>query len=145
MFETTVSYDDFFAWAISRETMTPASREFWAYQDAYEKGFLLLDGLQAYFMPSVFRKLVYNLAMHYIITNDYEYNGQTNPLYVKYDIATKGKGIISHASDASSSATRVVTQAMQNLDYMAMDLVSTPYGKYAYSLLSSVNITPVAL
>lgn len=145
MFEITVSYDDFYAWASNRETLMPATRNFWAYEDAYEKGFILLDGLQAYFLPSVFRKLVYNLAMHYIITNDYEYNGETNPLYIKYDIETKGKGIISHASDVSSAATRVVTDAMQKLDYMAMDLVSTPYGKYAYSLLSGVNITPVAL
>lgn len=145
MFEVTVSYEDFFEWANKRETFLPNYKDFWAYEDAYEKGLSLLDGLQSYFMPSVFRRLVYNLSLHYIITNDYEYNGQTNPLYSKYEIATKGKGIISHASDVSSSATRVITDAMQKLDYMGMDLISTPYGKYAYEILSGVNIVPVAL
>lgn len=120
-------------------------RYFWAWEEAYEKGFMLLNGLQPYFQPEVFKKLVYNLVLHYCITTDFEYNGTQNPLYTKYDIASSGKGIIAHASDVSSSVTRVITDAMQKLDFIGMDLISTPYGRYAYSILTSVNITPVLL
>lgn len=144
MFETNISYADFRTWAMERETLTPTGN-FWAYEDAYEKGYALLKGLDEYFEKYIFRKLIYNLGLHYIITTDYEYNGVQNPLYVKYEIATKGKGLIASASDATSSATRVITNAMQNLDYLGQDLVSTPYGKYVYEILSTINIAPVLL
>lgn len=140
-----VSLLDFGDWASKREELFPASYNFWAWEDAYEKAGLLLKGLEMYFLPEAYRLLFYNLALHYCITTDFEYNGTQNPLYVKYSIAEKGKGIISHASDVNSSATMVVTDAMQNLDWIGQDLISTPYGKYAYGILSTVNIIPVEL
>lgn len=140
-----VSLTDFGDWASKRETLFPANYNFWAWEDAYEKAGLLLKTLEMYFLPEAFRLLYYNLALHYCITADFEYNGTQNPLYTKYSIADKGKGMVSHASDASSSATMVVTDAMQNLDFLGQDLVSTPYGRYAYGILSSVNIIPVEL
>lgn len=147
-----LSFDEFYAWASQRETFKPvyipgvSTEPFWAWQDGYDKGVTLLKGLEAYFQPLVFKKLVYNLALHYCITQDFTLDdGTTNPLYIKYGIAEKGQGIISHASDVSSSVTRHITDAMQKLDFVGLDLISTPYGKYAYSLLYSVNITPVVL
>ena len=140
-----VNFYDFKQWAEKRETLYPADASFWAWNDAYEKAELLLKGLEIYFMPEAYRILLYNLALHYCITTDFIFNQQRNPLYEKYGIDEKGKGMVASASDVNSSASMVVTNAMQELDFIGQDLISTPYGKYAYSILASVNITPVAL
>lgn len=140
-----ISYDDFYIWVADRETLQPQSSEFWAWKEAYVKGIALVDGLQDYFHPQVYRILAYNLCLHYCISTDFTFNGVQNPLYVKYKMAEAGKGIVAHASDVSSSATLHIPDAMQKLDYLGMDLISTPYGKYAYGILSTVNIVPVRL
>lgn len=140
-----IDYDNFFEWALERETLYPASSNYWAWKDAYVKGIALVDGFQDYFHCKVFETLCYNLCLHYCITTDFTFNGTQNPLYVKYKIAEAGKGIVAHASDVSSSATLHIPKALQDLDFIGMDLITTPYGKYAYGILSSVNIVPVLL
>lgn len=146
------TFDEFYAWASVRETFKPvyipnvSTSPFWAWQDSYDKALTMLQGIQMYFQPLVYKQLVYNLALHYCITNEFLLDdGTINPLYTKYEIEKKGQGIIAHASDVSSAVTRVISDAMQKLDFIGMDLITTPYGKYVYSLLISVNITPVLL
>lgn len=140
-----MDYNDFYAWVNKRENLNPQQSDFYVYEDAYTKTFHLLNGLQSYIDDFLWRDLNYNLALHFIISNPYEYEGVINPLYNKYDIKEKSSGIISSASDESSSASYHITDALQQLDMFAMDLINTPYGKWVYGILTQLNIKTVLL
>lgn len=144
-------YADFYNWFKSYEpSLAPDDSTFAPYADAYDLADEWCDSLQQYFSAKMYRLLVYNLSAHFIVTRLYEYtdeNGETatNPLYSKYNIGEASKGLVSSASDESSSASLHITEAMQQLDYFAMDLIASPYGKFAYAMLSQVQNIVVRL
>ena len=142
-----MSYDDFFIWLKKRESLiNPQDSDFWAYKDNYKMSMEMLKDLENYLTEDMMAILVYNLAAHYIIEQDYELeDGSKNPLYEKYDIANKSSGLIASASDEGSSANYHLPEFLNSMDLMAMDLMSTPYGKKAYSILLQLNIMPVLL
>lgn len=139
--------DKLFAWIEKREPLiSPKSEDFWAYEDAIEKAAATIEGLQSWVSEAVFEMLRYNLVLHFIIVTDYvDDDGNPNPLYAKYNISEASKGIVSSASDESSSASLHITSAMNELDYFGMNLTMTPYGKEAYSILCQINAMPVLL
>ena len=140
-----LTYDDIFTFANTRETLVPNDKDFFAYKDAYERANILIKDLQKYIDIDLYNLLIKDLTIHYIITCDYTYDGEQNPLFVKYDIKEKSKGIISSVSDEGSSASLHINDALQSLDFLGMDLISSPYGKRAYALLSQLNIIPILL
>ena len=141
-----ISFDDFWAFANKRETsIAPQDKTFWAFEDAYKRAETMLRGLEPWCKEDTFEMLVYNLALHYTITFDFEYDGEQNPLYVRYKIQEKAEGIVNSASDESSSASLQITDAMQQLDYFGLELTQTPYGKFVYSLLCQINAMAVLL
>lgn len=73
------------------------------------------------------------------------YEIRLNPLYEKYAIASKNGGIISSASDESSSSSLHIIKSMSEGDFFMQDLVRTRYGIWVYSILESLNISVVRL
>lgn len=142
-----MSYDDFFIWLKQRESIiNPANSDFWAYKDGYEQAAIMLNGLQNYFDDKLYALLIYNLATHYIIMQNYQLeDGSENPLYSKYEIADKSSGLVASASDEGSSANYHLPEFLNTMDLMAMDLFLTPYGKKVYGILLQINIMPVLL
>lgn len=145
-----VSYDEFIGWAVKRENLIPADETFYAYEEAWDKAILTLNGVQPWVDEKVFELLVYNLTLHNIICTEFwvtdtEEEEYVNPLYTKYKIAEIGAGIITSASDESSSASIQVIKAVEDLDFFTLELVATPYGKYVFNILSQLNAIPVLL
>lgn len=142
--------EEFVRWICEREPRFPdIDTDFWVIEEAKIKTAALIKAYQNYLAPATFKLLEFNLIAHFIIATPFEYADgdeiKLNPLYTKYDIAERGKGIVTSASDESSSASIHTPEAYNTIDFMGIDLLSTPYGKYAYSMLSSVSITPVLL
>lgn len=141
-----MSFDDFWDFANKREPLiAPQDKTFWAFEDAYKRAEKMLRGLEPWCKEDTFEMLMYNLALHYIITFDFEVDGEKNPLYVRHKIKEKADGIVNSVSDESSSASLQITDAMQQLDYFGLDLTQTPYGKFVYSLLCQINAMAVLL
>lgn len=142
---TTISFEDFYTWFLGREPdLAPQDKSFSVYMDAYDFAEAFLEKAKNYFKLSMFRLLIYHLAGHYIITQYYSFTDEEgitriNPLYSKYNVSEASKGIVNSASDESSSASLQITDAMQQLDYFGMDLISTPYGKFVYSMLAQIT------
>lgn len=141
-----MSFEDFWDFANKREaSILPQDKTFWVFEDAYKRAETMLRGLAPWCREDTFEMLMYNLALHYIITFDFEVDGEQNPLYTKYKIKEKAEGIVNSVSDESSSASLQITDAMQQLDYFGLDLTQTPYGKFVYSLLCQINAMAVLL
>lgn len=134
-----------FNWASKREELYPNDVTFYAYEEAYDKALILLEGIDFWMTSKAYELLLFNVILHYVITNPYTYENVTNPLYAKYGISEKREGIVSSASDESSSASYHITQSIQNADFTTQDLMATPYGQYAYSVLEQLNIMPTLL
>lgn len=139
-----MSFVEFLEWARRREQLNEAD-DFFVYTEAYyDKTPLILTGLE-YYVDTFYKYLYYNLALHYIITNNYiDENGEHSPLYTKYKINEKGF-ITSSASDESSSASIHVTKSLNDGDFVMMDLIRTPYGEYVYSILEQIGVGPILL
>lgn len=142
-----LSFSEFWIFANKREPLiAPKDETFWAFDDAYKRAETMLRGLEPWCKEDTFEMLMYNLALHYVITFNYvDDEGNTNPLFLKYKIEDKSEGIVNSASDESSSASLQITDAMQSLDYFGLDLTQTPYGKFVYSLLCQINAMAVLL
>lgn len=142
----TINYEDWYAWAKKRETLSPDAEDFWAYTESWERALGLVESLQPWLSELNYRLLLYNVALHYVITNPYtNLDGEINPLYTKYGISDKSGGIVSSASDESSSATYHITKSLNDADFTTQDLIMTPYGQYAYSILEQMNVMPTLL
>lgn len=147
-----VNFTDWYKWACRREPLMQLIDDpnFWAWEDAWAQKDVLIKGIEAYFQQHVLKQVSYSLALHYAIMQDFNYLNadgaeNSNPLYAKYKIAGSGGGITQSVSDVSSSASIVVTDAIKNVSILGQDLLLTPYGKYAYGILSTLNIYPVLL
>lgn len=141
-----ISYYDWYEWANKREQLSPDADDFWAYEESWERAKVLVVELQPWLDEMSYRLLMYNLTLHYVITVPYTgLDGNINPLYRKYNIADKAGGIISSASDESSSASYHITKSLQDADFTTQDLITTPYGQYAYSILEQLDIMPTLL
>lgn len=141
-----ITYDDWLNWAKKRETLSPDEAEFWAYTESWERALGLVESLQPWLNELNFRLLLYNVALHYVITVPYtNLDGSINPLYSKYGIVDKQGGIVSSASDESSSASYHITKSLNDADFTTQDLLMTPYGQYAYSILEQLNVMPTLL
>lgn len=139
-----MSFTKFLEWARKREQLNEDD-DFFVYTEAYyEKASLLLTGLE-YYLDTSYKTLYYNLALHYIITNNYtNEDGKHSSLYNKYKIDEKGF-ITSSASDESSSASIHITKSLSEGDFIMMDLIRTPYGQYVYSILEQTKVGPILL
>lgn len=141
-----ITYEDWLNWAKKRETLSPDEAEFWAYTESWERALGLVESLQPWLNELNFRLLLYNVALHYVITVPYtNLDGSINPLYSKYGIADKLGGIVSSASDESSSASYHITKSLNDADFTTQDLMMTPYGQFAYSILEQLNVMPTLL
>lgn len=141
-----ITYEDWLNWAKKRETLSPDEDEFWAYTESWERALGLVESLQPWLNELNFRLLLYNVALHYVITVPYvNLDGSVNLLYSKYGIADKQGGIVSSASDESSSASYHITKSLNDADFTTQDLMMTPYGQYAYSILEQLNVMPTLL
>lgn len=141
-----INYYDWYDWAKKRETLSPDDDAFWAYEESWERAQGLVSSLQPWLSDLNYRLLLYNAALHYVITNAYtNLDGNINPLYTKYGIADKAGGIVSSASDESSSASYHITKSLNDADFTTQDLMMTPYGQYAYSILEQLNVMPTLL
>lgn len=147
-----IGYADWYKWAKNREPLMQIidDIDFWAWKDAWEYKDVLLKGIENYLDGHVLKRVTYSLALHYSIIENFTYldeNGveKPNPLYEKYKIANASGGITQSVSDVSSSASIVVTDAMKKVDILGQDLLTTPYGKFVYGILSTLNIYPVLL
>lgn len=141
-----ITYEDWLNWAKKRETLSPDEAEFWAYTESWERALGLVESLQPWLNELNFKLLLYNVALHYVITVPYtNLDGSINPLYSKYGIADKQGGIVSSASDESSSASYHITKSLNDADFTTQDLMMTPYGQYAYSILEQLNVMPILL
>ena len=141
-----ITYEDWLNWAKKRETLSPDEAEFWAYTESWERASGLVESLQPWLNELNFRLLLYNVALHYVITVPYtNLDGSINPLYSKYGIADKLGGIVSSASDESSSASYHITKSLNDADFTTQDLMMTPYGQFAYSILEQLNVMPTLL
>ena len=124
---------------------------FWAYKEAWEKVQSLTDGLSSYMTQTTWNILITNLLAHYIITTDYTFIDATglehqNPLYIKYSIANKReRGLVSSASDESSSASILTFESLNKGDFLMQDLLLTYYGSQAYQILEQLNVMPILL
>lgn len=141
-----LTYENWFDWAKKRETLSPDDAEFYAYTEAWERAIGLVGSLQEWLSELNFKLLLYNVTLHYVCTAPYtNLDGSINPLYLKYGIADKQGGIVSSASDESSSASYHITKSLNDADFTTQDLMMTTYGQYAYSILEQLNVMPTLL
>lgn len=145
-----LSYNDFLCWASAYEVLElkGIKPNYRIFEDAYEKAQILCEPYFKYLSAtkSAFllkKQFFYNACLHYCIVTRQELTDSSgniisqNPLYIKYDIANKSS-MVSSASDEGSSASMLVTDAMQSGDFTMLDLARTPYGMYVYSILEQL-------
>lgn len=139
-----MSFEDFLIWARKREVLNELDA-FYVYYDAYyEKTPILLEAIKDYLEP-YYRTIYYNLALHYIIVTNYTTDeGTSSPLYEKYKIG-EHNFITESATDNGSSAKMHINKAMDEGDFIMLDLLKTPYGTYVYSLLEQLHVHPIIL
>lgn len=138
---------EFFAWAKPREKIDFVAEGFWAWQDAFEKAEVLLEQVERFTSAKLYRLLYFNAVLHYFITAEFTYGADEtpNPLFEKYKISDKRGGIISSASDESSSASYHITASLNEADFLTQDLMMTPYGFWVYQNLEHINANLVLL
>ena len=147
-----LSYEELLEKVFLREpSLKPTETKFSPFVDAYEKTLSIVSGFQGYMEDFAYKQLCINLLTHYIITTRYFYEDEEgekhlNPLYVEYDIANKKeRGLVSSASDESSSASILTFESLNKGDFLMQDLMLTPYGREAYLVLEQLNIMPILL
>lgn len=134
--------DEFVMWCIDRESLLKSWKvPQWVLDDASFKTHMLLQGLSGYLDGLAWQYLNFNAKLHYLITTQWE----DNPLWQKYNIASKREGIVSSASDESSSASYHITKSLNEADFTTQDLMMTPYGQYVYSILERLDVYPTLL
>lgn len=147
-----MSYEELLEKVFLREpNLKPTENDFWPFQEAYEKTLSIVSGFQGYMEDFTYKQLCINLLAHYIITTRYFYEDEEgekhlNPLYVEYDIANKKeRGLVSSASDESSSASILTFESLNKGDFLMQDLMLTTYGREAYLVLEQLSIMPILL
>ena len=134
--------DPFLLWCIQREPLLQSHPlPSWVIQDAIDKSHILLDGISPWLDETMYKLLYYNARLHYIITTAYT----DNPLYKKFNIGDKRSGIVSSASDESSSASYHIIKSLNEADFTTQDLMMTSYGLYVYQILERLDIYPTLL
>lgn len=142
-------YNAFLYWCRQREKVLPHDDLFYVFEEAYTKAKVMLEPLQGYIDSRIWRQVLFSLGLHYIIVEEYTYfdeegNEQKNPLFEKFDIASRSY-IISSASDDSSSSSIHATKSLNDGDFMMQDLIRTKYGMYVYTILEQLDIGAVLL
>lgn len=140
---------EFLSWANKREELQPQDPSFYVYEESYIKALAMIEPLKNYIDNRLYPQVLFSLTLHYIIVEDYEYqddNGFTlkNPLYKKYNIASKSF-IVSSASDESSSSSIHATKSLNEGDFTMQDLIRTKYGTYVYQILEQLDVGAVLL
>lgn len=134
-----VNYSDWVTWATAYEPTAFAG--YTAEQiteDCYDESLALCQGIEGYLNAVTYRLVVYRLAMHNLILISSASATPLNSLYTKYDVA-QNTGLLSSASDSSSSASKMIAAGVQAGDAATMLLWSTPYGQYAESVFEQLK------
>ena len=116
-----------------------APRTIIAFKDAYKIMSMHIKRLRPYLDAETFKLLTFNLWLH-----EYIVSGIDKTLYDKYDVASKAM-IISSASNSGSSTSIQGFSSLEQGKFMLMDLWRTPYGRFAYSILESLQGIAVVL
>lgn len=117
---------------------TPISYE----MSGEDKVEILTRNLSVYLDGKEFELLQFALLAHYIICDKVK-----NPeLYEMFNVASAEGGLIQSASSGSSSSTAFIPKSFSdNGNTLMLDLFKTPYGKFAFSILESLNIVAVVI
>lgn len=140
---------EFLNWANKREDLQPQDPTFFVYEESYIKALAMAEPLKNYIDTRLYPQVLFSLTLHYIIVEDYEYKDDSgftmkNPLYKKYNIASKSF-IVSSASDESSSSSIHTTKSLNEGDFTMQDLIRTKYGMYVYQILEQLDVGAVLL
>lgn len=140
---------DFLVWASKREVMKPNDPTFYVYEESVLKAKAMLEPLKPYISSYIWRLVFFSCVMHYTIVENYDFINndsevETNPLYKKYNIASKAF-IVSSASDESSSSSIHTTKSLSEGDFTMQDLIRTKYGEYVYTILEQIDASAVLL
>lgn len=139
----------FLNWANKREDLQPQDPTFFVYEESYIKALAMIEPLKNYIDTRLYPQVLFSLTLHYITVEDYEYRDTSgftmrNPLYKKYNIASKSF-IVSSASDESSSSSIHATKSLNEGDFTMQDLIRTKYGMYVYQILEQLDVGAVLL
>lgn len=142
-------FNEFLFWCRQRERLVPNDDLFYVFEESYIKAKVMLEPLQNYIDSRIWNQVLFSLGLHYIITTEYTYTDeegeeQKNPLFEKFDIASRSY-IISSASDEGSSSSIHATKSLNDGDFVMQDLIRTKYGMYVYSILEQLDIGAVLL
>lgn len=103
---------------------------------------VLTRNLSTYLDGKEFELLQFNLLAHYTICSK-----NKNPeLYEMFNVASAEGGLVQSASSGSSSSTAFIPKSFSdNGNTLMLELFKTPYGKFAFSILESLNIVAVVI
>lgn len=141
-----LSYNDFLEWceAYEREAFSGFDGSF-IVRDAFHEALSQCKPLKVYLDDYIYKLLIYRLAMHFIIVNSDGALPPLNSLTTKYQMK-QNTGLISQASDKTTSATKFIGGIMQNnANLNSMLMMSTPYGKYCESIFESLQGIPIVI
>ena len=84
---------------------------------------------------------VYNLATDTLLTNAHDQTGQTffSEYQQKYQLRAFVPGVISSASDESTSSSMVVPKAAEGFTIQNLQNLKTPYGREYLAIVQSVG------
>ena len=111
------------------------------YAYAYQVALDLVPLDFAKMSPDIYTLTVYNMGGSLLIQWQQDQPGQTYFEDLRRDYNMNGfvAGVISSASDVSTSQTLAVGQGLQNLDLISLQAIKNPYGRQAIAFMQSLG------
>ncbi len=111
------------------------------YAYAYQVALDLVPLDFAKMSPDIYTLTVYNMGGSLLIQWQQDQPGQTYFENLRRDYNMNGfvAGVISSASDVSTSQTLAVGQGLQNLDLISLQAIKNPYGRQAIAFMQSLG------
>jgi len=91
--------------------------------------------------PDIYTLTVYNYGGSLLLQWQQDIRGQTFFADARqaYGMNSFVAGVISSASDVSTSETLAIGQGLQNLDLISLEAVKNPYGRQAIAYMQSIG------
>lgn len=92
-------------------------------------------------VPDIYTLTVYNWAGSQLIQFQQDITGQTYfaDLRASFGVNNFVAGVVSAASDVSTSETLAIGKGLQNLDMMSLQRIKDPYGRQAVAFMQSLG------